>query len=62
MTEKVLYSSSCHREDSQWKFLSENEDDGFIQERDKSGHVPAARSMGVGQAGVLQKRDVFLAI
>lgn len=53
MTEKVLYSSSCHREDSQWKFLSENEDDGFIQERDKSGHVPAARSMGVGQAGVL---------
>lgn len=62
VTEKVLYSSSCRRENSQWKFLSENEGEDFIQERDKSSHVPAARLMGVGQAGVLQKGDVFLAI
>lgn len=62
VTEKVLYSSSCHRESSRWKFLSENEGEDFIQERGKSSHVPAARSMGVGQGGVLQKRDVFLAI
>lgn len=33
MTEKVFYSSSCHRENSQWKFLSENEGEDFIQKR-----------------------------
>lgn len=61
VTEKVLYSSSCHRENSQWKFLSENEGEDFIR-KDKSSHVPATRMVGVGQAGVLQKGDVFLAI
>lgn len=56
-TEKVLCSSSCNREHTQRKSLSENEERILQRKRDKSGQAPAAGLVGVGQTGVaiLQK-------